>query len=384
MKDKFKKMMETPWIALTFSLSFAVVLYIVLQNFGFILDVVSGFYGTVKTVLMGIVIAYVFNPFMVFLETKVFKGIKKESRRHLVSVFVTFVVVVAGVVVLFVMLIPSVVDGAITIFNNRYLYAQTVANLLAKLNEMASGLNIDTTKISNMVTDKMNELIASIPNNADTIIATSVNIGSGIFNIVIAFILSAYFLVEKKSLVAGIDRLRHALMREKTYEQHTEFFKRCHNILIGYVGCDLLDGVIVGVVNAVFMIVTGMAYVPLVSVLVGLTNLAPTFGPIIGGVLGAFILLMSNPWHSLWFLIFTVVLQTLDGYVIKPKLFGDSLGISPVWILITILIGGRMFGMAGVILAIPFAAIFTFVYQEFIVSRLERNKAKREEKVKEL
>lgn len=379
MKDKFKKMMETPWIALTFALSFAVVLYMVLQHVGDFLVFLGNFYGTIKTIVMGVVIAYVFNPFMVFLEEKVFKNIKNESRRHIVSVVLTFVVIIAFVVILFVMLIPSVVDGVVTIFNNRWEYAETVSGLLDKLNATASSMNIDITKLSTLVEDKVNDMLKSIPNNADSIIATSVNIGSNIFNTVIAFILAIYFLMEKKSLVAGIGRLRHAMMSEKSYKQHSHFFLRCHNILIRYVGCDLLDGLIVGVLNAVFMIIMGMSYTPLVSVLVGVTNLLPTFGPLIGGVLGAFILLMSNPWHSLWFIVFTIILQTLDGYFIKPKLFGNTLGVSPVWILITIIVGGKMFGILGVLLAIPAAAILTFIYEEFLMSRLEKNKARREE-----
>ena len=379
MKDKFKKMMETPWISLTFALSFAVVLHFLLQHIGTFVGFLGSFYGTVRTIVVGIAIAYIFNPLMVFLEERVFGNIKKESRRHIVSVIVTFVIVIAFVAVLFVMLVPSVVDGVVTIFNNRWRYAQTISDLLARLNETASGLNIDTTKISTMVVDKVNELLAAIPNNADTIIATSVNIGSSIFNIVISFILAIYFLMEKQSLLAGIDRLRHAFLTDKTYGRNSRFFMRCHTILVRYVGCDILDGIIVGALNAIFMIVMGMAYAPLVSVLVGVTNLLPTFGPLIGGVLGAFILLMSNPWHSVWFIVFTIFLQTLDGYYIKPKLFGDTLGVSPVWILITIIVGGKMFGIIGVLLAIPFAAIFTFIYQEFIMNRLEKNKARKDE-----
>ena len=379
MKDKFRKMMETPWIALTFALSFAVVLYIMLQHIGTFVGFLGSFYGTVRTIIMGVVIAYVLSPFMAFLEEKAFIRVKKESTRHILSVVATFVAVIAFVAVLFIMLIPSVVDGMVTIFNNRWRYVQTISGLLEYLDTTASGLNIDTGNISQILTEKASELVQKIPDNVSNIITTSVNIGSGIFDLVIAFILAVYFLMEKKSLLAGIDRLRHALMEEKTYEQHTGFLMRCHNILISYVGCDLLDGVIVGVLNAVFMIVMGMAYAPLVSVIVGVTNLVPTFGPLIGGVLGAFILLMSNPWHSVWFIIFTVILQTLDGYYIKPKLFGDTLGISPVWILITIIVGGKVFGIVGVVLAIPFAAIFSFIYQEFIMNRLEKNKARREE-----
>ncbi|MEE3377734.1 MAG: hypothetical protein VZR35_04580, partial [Lachnospiraceae bacterium] len=190
MKDKFKKMMETPWISLTFALSFAVVLYFLLQHIGTFVGFLGSFYGTVRTIVVGIAIAYIFNPLMVFLEERVFGNIKKESRRHIVSVVVTFVFVIAFVAVLFVMLVPSVVDGVVTIFNNRWRYAQTISDLLARLNETASGLNIDTTKISTLVVDKVNELLAAIPNNADTIIATSVNIGSSIFNIVISVILA--------------------------------------------------------------------------------------------------------------------------------------------------------------------------------------------------
>ncbi len=102
----------------------------------------------------------------------------------------------------------------------------------------------------------------------------------------------------------------------------------------------------------------------LISVVVAVTNLAPTFGPIAGGAVGALILLLVNPLDALWFLIFTVVLQTLDGYVIKPRLFGESLGVPAVWILITLIVGGRMFGMIGILLAIPIAAIILFACKE--------------------
>ena len=380
MKEKFRELMEKPWAGLTFALSFAVVLNLLLQHVGVIAGIFGKFYGMIQTILIGIVIAYVLNPLMVFLEAKVFGKIKKEGTRHIVSVLATFVVVIAFVAMLFVMLVPSVADGILTIVSNRYSYVETISNLLENLNAAAAGFNIDTGNVAEFLTEQASELVRKIPDNAASIITTSMNIGSGIFNLAIAFILAVYFLMEKKSLVTGIGRLRHALMSDRTYEKHTGFFLRCHNILISYVGCDLFDGLIVGVLNAVFMIVMGMAYTPLVSVVVGVTNLIPTFGPIIGGVIGAFILLMSNPWHSVWFILFTIVLQTLDGYYIKPKLFGDTLGISPVWILITIIVGGRMVGILGVVLAIPFAAICTFVYQEFIMSRLEKNKARREER----
>ncbi len=111
----------------------------------------------------------------------------------------------------------------------------------------------------------------------------------------------------------------------------------------------------------------------MISVVVGLTNLAPTFGPVIGAAIGAFILLLVNPWYALYFLIFTVIIQIIDGYILKPRLFGGALGVPGVVVLICIIIGGRLFGIWGVLLAIPFAAIASFLVKE----ALERREAKR-------
>ena len=128
------------------------------------------------------------------------------------------------------------------------------------------------------------------------------------------------------------------------------------------------------------MAILGMPYSLLISFFVGITNLCPTFGPIVGGLLGAFILVLDNPWYALWFLIFTLILQTLDGYVIKPKLFGDTFGVPSVWILVMIIVGGRIFGFWGIMLAIPFTAMFAYVFETFLRKLIDkRNEEKLEE-----
>ena len=128
---------------------------------------------------------------------------------------------------------------------------------------------------------------------------------------------------------------------------------------------------IVGIVNAIFMTIVGLPYVGLVSVLVAITNIIPTFGPAIGAIIGGFLLLLVEPWYAVAFLIFTAVLQLIDGYIIKPKLFGDSLGVSGLWILIGIVAGGKMFGIIGILLAIPMVAILDMIYHKFLLPFLE-------------
>ena len=141
---------------------------------------------------------------------------------------------------------------------------------------------------------------------------------------------------------------------------------------------DLLDGVIIGFSNGIFMKVAGMPYAVLLSMLVGVANLVPTFGPFVGGAIGALILVLVNPWYALWFLLFTFFIQMVDGYILKPRLFGDSLGVPAVWVLISIIFFGRIFGMIGVVISIPLAAILTYMYRSWIMIKLEKRRESNE------
>ena len=198
------------------------------------------------------------------------------------------------------------------------------------------------------------------------------SIGSHISAWLIGAIFAIYFLSEKDKLKTGAARLLKAILKQERYSKALPFLQKCDEILSRYIIFSLLDGTIVGIVNAVAMTIMGMPYVGLVSVIVGVTNLIPTFGPIIGAVIGAFILLLVNPTDVIGFLILTLVLQTVDGYIIKPKLFGDTFGVSGLWILAAVVVGGRVFGVIGILLAIPSMAILDYLYHEWFLPRLEK------------
>ena len=190
-----------------------------------------------------------------------------------------------------------------------------------------------------------------------------------------ALILAVYLLMNKTGVLRGAKRLIRALMRRETSEGFFRFLSRCDSILMRFLGQSLLDAFIVGAINAVFMAVCGMQYVGLVSVVVGVTNLVPNFGPAIGAALGAFILVLVKPVHALMFLIFTAILQTIDGYILKPKLFSGSLGVSGLLILAASVVFGNLFGILGVLLSIPAAAILSFVYKDYLLPRWEKRRA---------
>ena len=167
-------------------------------------------------------------------------------------------------------------------------------------------------------------------------------------------------------------------MRPEPCRQVLVALRRCNVILSRYIVFNLVDALIVGAVNAIFMSVLRLPYVGLVSFFIGVTNLIPTFGPVIGIALGAFVLVLVKPWHALIFIIFSLVLQLLDSYLLKPRLFGDTLGVSSLWILVGIIVGGRMFGITGILLAIPAVAILDFLYKEHLLPWLEQRRSRKD------
>lgn len=373
------KILSSRWFQLAVALCIAVCLYLFLEHIDLLFKGLGSLFNFISPVIIGIIIAYVMDPLVKVFERYVFKKVRRDVTRRTLSVTCTVVTVIVLLVLLLVVLIPQLISSISYFLNHMDSYVSQLQSLVNEVagKSAANKLNIDKlTQAGNDVLDKITEKISG---NVGDIVNTSVSVGTGMFNFVISFILAIYFLLDKKGLLRGCNRLMMAVMKDSVYEKTIDFLSRCNKILIRYIACDLLDGCVVGALNFIFMCIAGYPYKWLISIIVGVTNLAPTFGPIVGCVIGAFILLLVNPIYALVFILFTIALQTFDGYVFKPKLFGDTLGVSSIWILICIIVGGRMFGVWGILLAIPFAAIFDFVYHETIMTRLEKRKKRKAE-----
>ncbi len=214
--------------------------------------------------------------------------------------------------------------------------------------------------------------------NGSVILDVAMGAGKGMLSFGLAVIMAVYFIGAKDDIKAGSIRFLKALISTERADKMIMFLGRCSDIFLHYTFFSLIEGVLIGVINAIFMLIMQMPYVSLVSVLVGVTNLIPTIGPLIGGVIGAFVILVENPVQALFFLIFTIVLQFFDGYILKPKLFGNSLGVSGTLIMIAFLVGGNMFGIVGMLLSIPGIAIIDMIYHEYIIKILEKRRAEKD------
>lgn len=377
----FKDLIHQRWFANALAGCITVAVYLLLSNLDTVWGGISQFIGYFSTVIGGAAIAYLMNPLAKLYDRKIFQKIKKlknETAKWSLSVGLAVTTVLLFLILILVILIPQLLESITNFVSNLGSYA---SSLLKFLNDFGLSFSEspNASGVQNLLASSeniINTIVDYISDNSSKIISASTTAGKGVVNWLIAFIISVYLLSAKDRLKRGAKQFMNAAMKKEFYESSMTFLSRCNDILNRYIIFDLIDGLIVGVTNAIFMAIFGMQYIGFVSVVVGVTNLVPTFGPLVGGVIGVFILLMVKPFHALIFLIFTLILQTLDGYVIKPKLFGNTFGVSGLLILLAIVIGGKMFGILGILLAIPFAAICDYVYREIFIPQMERKRSK--------
>ena len=375
---KFEKLLQKPWAAYTFAACAAVVLFLLLSNLGTIGKAFSSVWSLLSPVVTGIIIAYLFNPVSDFFERTVFKKIKKEGTRHTLAVVLTIVCLVLILAVLLLALIPSLAQSISKIIKNWSEYTATLKGLLVWLAAFIEKhhLKIDLSAVSNLIDNGMERLFAFVKGNYKPILNAVGNVGKGVTDFAIGILFGFCFLFAKSGILKALNKLRRAVSSAEKIAKRNALWSRCHKIFIRYIGSTLLDALIIGLATFIFMLIAKMPYAPLIAVAVGLTNIIPTFGPLIGNVIGVFFIILESPIKALIFCIFVCVLQSVDGMLIKPKLFSGSLGIPAVWTLVLIILGGKIGGIAGILLAVPFAAIFVILYQETIVPRLEKREKK--------
>lgn len=372
---KRKKISEQSWYPYAVAICLGVLLYVLLEHMSNIWGAVSKISGYFLPVLLGCVLAYLMNPLAKLYERKLFHRVKKPNLGWSLSVALAVITVVAFLLFLIGTLVPQLIDSVSTLVSNVDSYLETLKKLLER---WGLGKHVDVDNILSSSGDVVSKIADWISKNLSNIVSASSKAGKGVANWVIALILSIYLLAAKEPLKLGVLRLARATMSKPHLEHSRQFLTRCDSILSRYITFSLLDALIIGFTNLIFMWIFGMQYAGLVSVVVGFTNLIPTFGPVIGAAIGGLILLLVKPVHALIFVIFTLVLQTIDGYVIKPRLFGNSLGVSGLLILVSIVVGGNIFGVVGILLAIPFAAILDFVYKEAFLPWLEARGERRQ------
>ncbi len=366
---KLKKLSEKKWYSGAVIACIGVAFYVLLSNFTAVLSAIGSFLGNFKAVFLAFIFAYVLNPLAKVFYYRLFSKMKPGKARWTLSALLSIITALLAMVLLLGMLIPQLVESIALFSDNFDVYAASLSDMIR--NSMLQEF-IDEEQLQTLINNITDTVSSFVQKNTGNILSSVASTGKNVLTTAIALILAVYVLIEKKQVMGGIWQLLRVLLHRNENEVFLDFLLRCDTILVSYLAQNLLDSLIVGAANAIFMFACGMQYIGLISVVVGVTNLIPNFGPIIGAAIGGFILLLVKPVHALMFVAFCLVLQFVDAYILKPKLFSNSLGVSGLLILIASIVLGNMFGVWGMLLAIPIAAILSFLYRDYFLPRYEK------------
>ena len=377
--DRIKEYISQRWGVYSLAAIVGVVTFLGLSHLGDMFSWLKWVINLMSPIIIGIIIAYLVDLIVVFFEKRVFKKMKNARARNIIAVIISIVIVLTLLSLFCWFVLPELIASVTRFISDAKNYTSIIEVNLQKLDDYAARYNIKlgASEWTESAYSGLGTWVSEFTTSLSTTLNTVMSVGAVLFNILVGAILAVYFLIGKRRIFVGIAKFRHSYLTDEQYRKHSSFLRRCLDIFSKYISFTMLDAIGVGVVNAVFMLVAGLPNVALISVIVGVTNLLPTFGPIAGGIIGAFLLFLEDPMYALLFVIFTLILQTIDGYVIKPKLFGDSMGLPSVLTLIAIVIGGKLFGPVGVLLSIPTAAVLSILYSESLLPWLTRKKNKR-------
>ncbi|MDO4811639.1 MAG: AI-2E family transporter [Eubacteriales bacterium] len=354
---------------------------------------VSKLMGILAPVVYGFVIAYLLTPVVNWLETAIVKAWhknkvlqhKKPKRAagllRAVSILITEALVIFLIYLLMSVLIPQLVDSVSMLINNAESYYNTIYDWANELINRDFGFGAWVAKL---VTDNYDSAITFLQNKilpwAQSMLTDLTGgIWSGIWgvvtfakNLIIGIIISIYLLAMKEKSLARCCKMVYGIFNENQAKWVVRGTRRVNTIFSGFVRGKLLDSLIIGILCFIGCSILRIPYTPLVSVVVGVTNIIPFFGPFLGAIPSALLILLVSPLKCLYFIIFVALLQQLDGNVIGPKILGGATGISSFWVVVAILVGGGFGGVLGMFLGVPIFACLQVLVKFLIDRRLTK------------
>lgn len=345
----------------------AVLVYLGVSNFETVKELVYGFLDILSPFLIGFIIAYLLNSPMSFFERTIYKKLPEGKYRRGLAVLSAYLLAIGAVAILVMLVLPSVVDSVksfISGIDSGITRLDDFVQELLDRRTIPGGEWLDSIvdfaltfyeDIVLMATDALNNMIPKV-------VDLGIAIGSGFITIITAVVSSVYMLLEKDRLKRQFKQMVYAVLPVKKAHGFLETCRYSNKIFSSFIIGKLIDSAIIGVLCFICCSILGLPLAVLLSVIIGVTNIIPFFGPFIGAVPSIMILLIMEPWGAVKFAILILVLQQFDGNILGPKILGDSTGLSPLMVLIAIIVGGEAFGFAGMLLGVPtFAVIYALV-----------------------
>lgn len=343
--------------------------------------------GVLQPIIIGFVIAYLINPIMKLIERNLDKALEKRMSNEKKRKKFTRAVGTAGALVFFVLIIILLIEmvmpqlirsisGMVTTLPDQ------VENLIKWVDDFMSGdsknaqmIEEGIRKVSDYLSDWFQtSVLPDIQTYVTAVTGGLINVVKVLLNVLVGLIIAAYLLFSKEKFIGQSKKIVYAILPVRQANVIVHTVRKSNEIFGGFISGKILDSAIIGVLCYIVLSIMQMPYTLLVSVIVGVTNVIPFFGPFIGGIPSAIIIALASPIQGLYFVIFVIVLQQLDGNIIGPKILGDSTGLSPFWVVFAILVGGGLFGFTGMVLGVPAFAVVYYIISNVISYILRKRK----------
>ncbi|MBQ5320648.1 MAG: AI-2E family transporter [Oscillospiraceae bacterium] len=344
-----------------------------LWNFSLVSAAIGTLISVLSPFIIGFVLAYLLLPIVNFFEKICFEKIKpmktKRKLNRVLSVVISYLLLIAFLVLFAYVVVPELYSSLLEILSNLDNYAESVTAWMQNMFDSNPALIKIVDEAAVYMTDISETIIEAVLPYLGGV-ATGVVVG--VKNIVVGLIVAFYMLLRHEMFTAQIKKITYAIFSSKTAERMVEVTNLTNKAFSGYVSGQLIDSVMIAIITYLVMLIFGWPYPMLIAVIIGVTNILPFFGPFIGGIPSFIIILLINPWQAISFGIFIIILQQIDGNIIAPRILSKSVGMSAIWVVFAIIVGGGLFGFIGMVLGVPMFSVIYTLFKEFISKRLEK------------
>ena len=364
----------------------SILLVVIFTNLPGFFGVLTALETILEPLIFGVVIAFLLNPIVRFVDSRLLPLLKQKTKlkpaliRNLSRAAGIFVGVVVAVLVLyafFSMLLPQLYESVVGIVDNAETYYTSidrwVTTILEDNPEIQSYVDTALGKIYDFINNWITTtFLQDVQKLLTTLTSSVVAFVKGFMNFLIGFVASIYILWSKETFQAQSKKIIVALFPPKGADHIFYLGRNIYRVFNGFVIGKIVDSAIIGILCYIGILILKMPYPALIATVIGVTNVIPFFGPIIGLVPCAFLILLVNPLQAFYFVIFILVLQQVDGNVIGPKILGNTVGISGFWVLASITIAASLFGFTGMILGVPVFAIIYLLISDSVNNKLRK------------
>ena len=349
-----------------------IAVYKTLDNFNDILSFLGRLFGTLMPFFAGLLLAYLFyvpSKKLEKLYSKV-KVIKKVSRQ--LAVFSVYIIAILIIFLIFKVVLPAVSTSVTELTNNFPGYYDSIMGFIDDIPEDSI---ISKDAIMDTINNIMNIDFASYFSTERIVeyLKTVVSAAQAIFSIFVAVVVSIYILLQRASILEFIKKFGKAVLQENTYETLAKYFTKTNEVFFKFISSQVIDGIIVGVITSIAMLIMNVKYAVLLGFMIGLFNIIPYFGAIVAVIIAVLITWVTGGLaQAIWVAIIITILQQIDANIINPKIVGNSLSLSPILVIFAVTVGGAYFKFLGMLLAVPVIAVIKLLICDYIDYKNEK------------